>query len=104
MNRTVTLPNEREHQKGIRTPSVIKAALVDISTDPVQQADESITLLTIRERRMLQRIQRLASGLTEKQRCVLQQLRTKKEATPVHDDRAGQTRTIIKESDKLVIG
>ncbi|WP_232436874.1 phage terminase small subunit-related protein [Paenibacillus senegalimassiliensis] len=49
--------------------------LVDqIDTDPVQQADEAIRLLTIRERRMLQRISKLMNGLTEKQRRLLQEL------------------------------
>lgn len=41
--------------------------LVDqVDTDPIQQADEAIKLLSIRERRMLQRIGKLMNGLTEK--------------------------------------
>ncbi|GIQ67446.1 terminase [Xylanibacillus composti] len=76
--------------------------LADIDTDPVAQANETITLLTIRERRMLLRIQRLTAGLTESQKRTLQQLRTKKEAVPLHDERTGQTRTIINARDELV--
>ena len=74
-----------------------------IDTDPISQANESIRLLTLRERRMLNRIKDLTAGLTEKQRRVLQQLRTKKEAIPVHDERTGQTKTVISSRDELVV-
>ncbi|WP_270167557.1 phage terminase small subunit [Paenibacillus sp. SYP-B4298] len=80
-----------------------KELLDEIDTDPIAQADESITLLTIRERRMLKRIKRLTEGLTEKQRRVLQQLRTVKEAIPVHDERSGQTKTVVSSRDELVV-
>ncbi|GKU79872.1 phage terminase small subunit [Paenibacillus sp. L3-i20] len=81
----------------------LERELVDgISTDPVQQTDESIRLLTIRERRMLQRINRLTEGLTESERRVLQQLRTKKEAYPVHDERTGLTKTVATTKEELV--
>jgi uncharacterized protein YjcR len=73
-----------------------------IDTDPVRQADESIKLLSIRERRMLQRIKNLTAGLNETQRRVLQQLRTKKEAFPIHDERTGTTKTVINSRDELV--
>lgn len=76
--------------------------LANIDPDPVRQADESIYLLSIRERRMLQRIHRLTEGLTEPQRRVLQELRTKKEVVPVHDERTGQTKTVIHSRDELV--
>lgn len=76
--------------------------LADIDTDPVAQADEAIALLSIRERRMLQRIKRLTDGLTEKQKRVLQQLRTVKEAVPVHDERSGKTKTVINSREELV--
>ncbi|GIO36216.1 hypothetical protein J41TS12_10770 [Paenibacillus antibioticophila] len=65
-----------------------------IDTDPVQQADEAIKLLTIRERRMLQRIGKLMAGLTEKQRRVLYELKAIKEAMTVHDEKTGITKTI----------
>ncbi|GGH17239.1 phage terminase small subunit-related protein [Paenibacillus segetis] len=69
--------------------------LVDqVDTDPVQQADEAIKLLTIRERRMLQRIGMLMNGLTEKQRRVLSELRGIKDVMTVHDEKTGVTKTI----------
>ena len=73
-----------------------------VETNPITQADEEITLLSIRERRMLQRIQKLMSGLSEKQRRVLQELKTKKDAVPVHDEKSGQTKTVIYTRDELV--
>lgn len=65
-----------------------------IDTDPVQQADEALKLLTIRERRMLQRIGKLMNGLTEKQRRVMYELKAVKEAMNVHDEKSGLTKTI----------
>ncbi|MGG3839664.1 phage terminase small subunit [Paenibacillus thiaminolyticus] len=70
-------------------------ALVDqVDTDPVQQADEAIKLLTIRERRMLKRIGRLMDGLTEKQRRVLSELKAIKDVMTVHDEKTGVTKTV----------
>ncbi|SFF22920.1 Uncharacterized protein YjcR [Paenibacillus algorifonticola] len=77
--------------------------LGEIDTDPIKQADDAITLFTIRERRMLQRIKRLMGGLTENQRRTLQQLRTKKEAFPVNDERTGQTKTVVGSKEELVV-
>lgn len=70
-------------------------ALVDqVDTDPIQQADEAIKLLSIRERRMLQRIGKLMNGLTEKQRKVLNELKGIKDVMTVHDEKSGITKTI----------
>lgn len=78
--------------------------LVDqIVTDPVQQADEAIRLLTIRERRMLQRIGKLMEGLTEKQRRVLQELKGIKDVMTVHDEASGKTKTVPFTRHELVI-
>ncbi|GAA0390420.1 phage terminase small subunit [Paenibacillus motobuensis] len=69
--------------------------LIDqVDTDPIQQADEAIKLLTIRERRMLQRIGKLMNGLTEKQRRVLSELKGIKDVMTVHDEKSGITKTI----------
>lgn len=69
--------------------------LVDlVDTDPIQQAAESIKLLAIRERRMLQRIGKLMNGLTEKQRRVLNELKAIKDVMTVHDEKSGLTKTI----------
>lgn len=65
-----------------------------VDTDPVQQADEAIKLLTIRERRMLQRIGKLMNGLTEKQRRVLNELKAIKDVVTVHDEKSGVTRSV----------
>ncbi|WP_136604655.1 phage terminase small subunit [Paenibacillus dokdonensis] len=70
-------------------------ALIDqVDTDPVQQADEAIKLLTIRERRMLQRIGKLMSGLSEKQRRVLNELKAIKDVMTIHDEKTGITKTV----------
>lgn len=77
--------------------------LIDqIDTDPVQQADEAIKLLTIRERRMLQRIGKLMNGLTEKQRRVLYELKAIKEVMTVHDEKTGINKTIPVTRNDLV--
>lgn len=76
--------------------------LEQVDTDPVQQANEAILLLSIRERRMLQRIRRLMEGLTEKQRRVLWELKGIKEVMSVHDERTGQTKTIPITKHQLV--
>ena len=65
-----------------------------IDTDPIQQADEMIYLLTIRERRMLQRIQRIMNGLTEKQRKVLNELKAIKDVITVHDEKTSVTKSV----------
>ncbi len=76
--------------------------IAQVTTDPIQQADEAITLLTIRERRMLQRIQSLMEGLSEKERRVLWELKEIKEAIPVHDEKTGVTKTIPVTRTELV--
>jgi uncharacterized protein YjcR len=77
--------------------------LATIDTDPLRQADDEIQLWSIRQLRMLQRIKRLVDGLSESQKRVLQQLRTKKEAIPVYDERTGQTKTVVNSRDELVV-
>ncbi|RKN75014.1 phage terminase small subunit [Paenibacillus ginsengarvi] len=74
-----------------------------IDTDPVSQADETIALLALRERRMLKRIQQLKSGLTEKQRNILRELRTVKEAKPVTDPKTNKQTTVVTEVEKMVV-
>ncbi|WP_163855796.1 phage terminase small subunit [Paenibacillus elgii] len=76
--------------------------IAQVTTDPIQQADEAITLLTIRERRMLQRIQSLMEGLTEKERRVLWELKEIKDAVPVYDEKSGVTKTIPVTRTELV--
>lgn len=53
-----------------------------IETDPLYQIDRNVRELTIRQRRMMRRIQDVEKGLTEKERRTLQQLRKVQEAAP----------------------
>lgn len=77
--------------------------VTQIKTDPLIQIDEVIALLGIRERRMMLRIQKLKDGLSEKQRKVLQELTTVKEAIPVHNEKTGKTQTLIHSNNVLGI-
>lgn len=79
-----------------------KELISQVETEPATQADEEIALLTLRERRMLQRIKKLMGGLTEKQRRELQERLTTKEVMTVHDEKSGQTKTVTVPVDKLV--
>ncbi|WP_311080947.1 phage terminase small subunit-related protein [Paenibacillus polymyxa] len=65
-----------------------------IDTDPLIQADEAIMKFELRERRMLLRIKRLTEGLSEKERRVLHELKTIKDAMTVHDEKTGVTKTV----------
>lgn len=76
--------------------------LEEIDTDPIAQADEAITLLSIRERRMLKRIKRLTDGLTESQKRVLQQLKSIKDVIEVHDEKSGQMKKVPTVRNQMV--
>lgn len=80
-----------------------RALVAQIDTDPIMQAGQTIELLTIRERRMMTRIQKLKNGLTEKQRRVLHELRTVKDAISVYDEKTATTKTVIVPRHDLVI-
>ncbi|QWU17380.1 Uncharacterized protein YjcR [Paenibacillus sophorae] len=73
-----------------------------INTDPIVQANESITLLSFRERRMMQRIKDLMDGLNEKERSVLYELKTKKDVGVIHDEKTGLTKKVPISRDELV--
>jgi uncharacterized protein YjcR len=76
--------------------------LGEIDTDPIAQADEAITLLSIRERRMLVRIKRLTNGLSESQRRVLHQLKSIKDVIEVHDEKSGITKKVPTVRNEMV--
>ncbi len=59
----------------------------EIETDPLFQIDLTIRELSLRERRMMQRISRIENGLSEKQRRVLQQMRKVKDIVQTPDKR-----------------
>ncbi|GGJ51100.1 terminase [Virgibacillus salexigens] len=50
----------------------------NLDTSSVFQIDENIRLLSIRERRMLMRLNEIVSGMTEKERAVVKELHKKK--------------------------
>ncbi|WP_047013821.1 phage terminase small subunit [Paenibacillus sp. IHB B 3415] len=69
--------------------------LIDqVDTDPIIQANESLYLLTIRERRMMQRIKSLMDVLSETERNVLYELKAIKEVATIHDEKTGITKKI----------
>lgn len=69
--------------------------LIDqVDTDPIIQANESLYLLTIRERRMMQRIKALMDGLSETERNVFYELKAIKEVSTIHDEKTGITKKI----------
>lgn len=76
--------------------------LYEIDTDPIAQADEAITLLSIRERRMLIRIKQLTDGLTESQKRVLQQLKSIKDVIEVHDEKSGKMKKVPTVRNEMV--
>lgn len=76
--------------------------LVDqIDTDPIAQVEEEITLWTVRERRMMQRIKDLMDGLTEKERKVLYELKTMKDVGVLYDEKTGVTKKIPVSREQL---
>lgn len=73
-----------------------------IDTDPISQIEETIRMITLRERRFMLRVQALKNGLTEKQRRILQERVTVKEPVQVHDDRSGHAKTVVLARNELV--
>ncbi|MBY9081008.1 terminase [Paenibacillus sp. HN-1] len=77
--------------------------LDQIDMDPVVQAEESIALLTIRERRIMLRIKALMDGLSEKERSELHELKTSKDVAEIHNEATGQTRKVPVAREELVL-
>ncbi|WP_289135604.1 hypothetical protein [uncultured Brevibacillus sp.] len=73
-----------------------------VSVEPMEQINQSITLYAWREREIMLKISALESGLTEKQRRVLQKRQAVKGAVPV-PDKDGQQKTITVSREELVI-
>ncbi|MEC3653386.1 phage terminase small subunit [Bacillus subtilis] len=74
-----------------------------IETDPLYQIDLTIRELSLRERRMMQRISRIENGLNETQRRVLQQLRKVKDIVPTKDQKTGLVRHQALMNERLVV-
>ncbi|MTV47750.1 terminase [Heliobacillus mobilis] len=73
-----------------------------IPTDPVVQINHTISTLTIRERRMMKRIQDLKNGLTEKQRRVLMERKTVKKPVEVTDPVTGDKKVVTVPKEEMV--
>jgi uncharacterized protein YjcR len=76
--------------------------VLQVETDPIRQVNEAIMLLSIRERRMMQRIQNLRNTLSEKQRKVLQERITIKDVQIIHDEKTGLSKSVVVPLEKLV--
>ncbi|WP_440645057.1 phage terminase small subunit [Bacillus subtilis] len=74
-----------------------------IETDPLYQIDLTIRELSLRERRMMQRISRIENGLNETQRRVLQQLRKVKDIVPTKDQKTGLVKHQALMNERLVV-
>ncbi|WP_277714227.1 phage terminase small subunit [Bacillus atrophaeus] len=73
-----------------------------IETDPLYQIDLTIRELSLRERRMMQRISRIENGLTEKQRRVLQQMRKVKDVVQT-PEKNGLVKSVPIINERLVV-
>ncbi|MEK4388179.1 phage terminase small subunit [Bacillus sp. FSL M7-1004] len=73
-----------------------------IETDPLYQIDITIRELSLRERRMMQRISRIENGLTEKQRRVLQQMRKVKDIVQT-PEKNGLIKSVPIINERLVV-
>lgn len=73
-----------------------------IDTDTLAQVEEDIRLITIRERRMMERIKTITDGMTEKERKVLQELVKEKVAVPITHEVTGETRIVSVDQHKMV--
>lgn len=80
-----------------------QALYSNINLDTLAQVEEDIRLITVRERRMMERIKRLMDGLTEKERKVLYELQTHKKMVEVFDEQAGHVKIVPMPETKLVI-
>ncbi|MEK5238058.1 phage terminase small subunit-related protein [Paenibacillus sp. FSL L8-0470] len=68
--------------------------LEQINTDSLVQADESIAMYSLRERRMMLRIKELMDGLSETERSVWYEMKAIKEVAEIHDEKTGITKKI----------
>ncbi|AMR11469.1 phage terminase small subunit [Bacillus sp. FSL K6-1109] len=74
----------------------------EIETDPLYQIDLTIRELSLRKRRMMQRINRIQNGLSEKQRRVLQQMRKVKDIVQT-PDKNGLVKPVPVMNERLVV-
>ncbi|MBL0387911.1 DUF1804 family protein [Tumebacillus sp. ITR2] len=80
-----------------------KAMLEKVDTDPVESVRREIGLLEFREFRMMRDIEARKSGLNDKQRRVLQERMQVKEPQQVHNDRTGETSTVVVKREVMAV-
>ncbi|MFP3391002.1 phage terminase small subunit-related protein [Brevibacillus sp. SIMBA_040] len=73
-----------------------------VNLEPMEQINQSITLYAWREREIMIRIARIESGLTEKQRRVLQQRLSLKDPVQVYDEKLGKNKTVVVSRNEMV--
>ncbi|PAF22766.1 hypothetical protein CHH49_04055 [Terribacillus saccharophilus] len=74
-----------------------------VDTTPLNQVDEEIRLLSIRERRMLKRIADVTAGLSEVEKRILKERIVTKEPVVVHDEERGHPRTVVTKVPQMVV-
>lgn len=74
-----------------------------IDTDPLSQTIDSIKLTSIREYRMMNRINNIINGKQEKGRKVKQELITHKEIISIYNEKAGKTSDVVVPVPKLTV-
>ncbi|MFP7170784.1 phage terminase small subunit [Terribacillus sp. 7520-G] len=74
-----------------------------VDTTPLNQVDEEIRLLSIRERRMLQRIADVTAGLSEVEKRILKERILTKEPVVVHDEKTGDKKTVVMKAPQMVV-
>jgi uncharacterized protein YjcR len=79
-----------------------KAIYDSINVDTLAQVEEDIRLITIRERRMMERIKRLMGGLTENEKKILQERLVEKNAVEVYDEKSGRMKTVTVPQAKMI--
>lgn len=73
-----------------------------MNTDTLAQVDEDIRLLTVRERRMLKKIQSITNGMTEKERKVLQERINEKVPVEVVHEVTGEKKIVNVNNPKMI--
>ncbi len=74
-----------------------------VDLDPIRLIDDQIVLYSWREKEMMLRIRKLKDGLSENQKRVLQELRSKKDVVSVHDEKSGTSKSIPITREEMVV-
>lgn len=74
-----------------------------IDTSPLSQIEEDIRILSIRERRMMQRIRASVDGLTESEKRVVKERISEKVPVETYNERTGKTEIKTVKKEQLVV-